>query len=171
MIDNLTETIHATLVSVFGVGVLIRGDSGSGKSECALELVSRGHALAADDAVELTCGGSGLYGSAPAALKGLFEIREVGICDIRELFGEASVIDRCKIGVSVELRPSKNTSEKTRIAIEMPWVELMGVKLPHFEISNSSMRPLPLILEAIVKAAGSGTESTLIENYNRSAAG
>ncbi len=173
MIEKLPETVHGTLLSVYGIGVLIRGESGTGKSECALEMVSRGHALVADDAVELKRIGSTLYGTAPTAFKGLLEIRGLGICDIRELYGDGSVADRSEIGVSIELQPEKNADQTRRIGGEQAEIEMLGVKLPHFVISNSHMRPLPVIIEAVVKIMRTGirsVESDLIENYNRSLA-
>ena len=173
MIENLTETIHGTLLCVFGVGVLIRSESGTGKSECALEMVSRGHALVADDAVELTRIGSTLYGSAPLALAGLLQIREIGICDIRALYGEASVVDRCDIGVNIHLKPNENGDASTRMGGEKLEVEIMGVRLPHFVISNSNKRPLPVIIESAVKmmkAGGESVEMDLIDRYNKSIA-
>ena len=173
MIKNLTETIHATLLSVFGIGVLIRGASGAGKSDCALEMVSRGHALVGDDALELHRIGPILYGSAPAAFKGLLEIRGIGICNIRHLYGETSVGERCAIGVSVELNPEKNSGESVRIGGEQAEVEILGVRVPHFVISNSRERPLPLIIEAaarIAKAGGRSVEMDLMASYDRSLA-
>ena len=169
MTGSSAETIHATLVQVFGIGVLITGEPGTGKSDCALELISRGHILVADDVVELTRVGSKLYGSAPGRFKGLLEIRDVGICEVREIFGIGSVADRSEIGVSVDLRLSAK-GEADRLSAGHALVNFINVSLPHFEISNSATRPLPLIVEAIVKTLGSGTESTLIKNYNRSVA-
>lgn len=171
MIENLTETIHGTLLSVYGVGVLICGESGTGKSECALEMVSRGHGLVADDAIEITQIGSILYGSAPTALKGSLEIRGIGICDVRKLYGDASIVNRCEIGVSIELRPEENGEETMRIGGEQAEAEILGMKLPHFVISDSNARPLPVIIEAavkITKISGQSAEIDLIENYNGS---
>ncbi len=170
MTGNLTETIHATLVQVFAVGVLITGESGSGKSECSLELISRGHVLVADDVVELTRVESTLYGSAPQKFRGLLKIRDVGICDVQEIFGNGSVVDRCEIGISLALR--RTASEETdRISENRSFVDFIDVSLPHFEISNSAARPLPLIIEAIVKTVGSSAAATLIQDHDRAAAG
>ena len=173
MIENLTETIHATLLSVFGIGVLLRGVSGAGKSDCALEMVSRGHALIADDGVALQRIGPIVYGSAPTVFKGFLEIRGIGICNIRDLYGETSVLGRCAIGVSVELKPEKNSDETVRIGGEQPEAEILGVRVPHFVISNSRKRPLPVIIEAaakIVKAGGSSAGMDLMASYNKSLA-
>lgn len=173
MSEDLTETIHSTLLSVYGIGVLLRGESGTGKSECALEMVSRGHALVADDAVELKRIGSTLYGSAPDVLKGLLEIRGLGICDIRELYGDSAIADRCGIGVSIELHLERNTEEIERIGSEPAEIDFLGVKLPHFVITDSINRLVPLIIETAVKMTrsdGQVTEMDLIANYNRSLA-
>ena len=170
MIENLTETIHGTLLSVYGMGVLIRGESGTGKSECALEMVSRGHVLVADDAVELKRVGSTLYGSAPDALTGLLEIRGVGICNVRELYGDDSVMDQCGIIVDIELKAEKKVTEG--VFDREDGVVYLGIELPHRVISNSNTRRLPIIIEAAVKMMGTGrsAEIELIENYNRSLA-
>lgn len=174
MIENLTETIHGTLLSVYGNGVLIRGESGAGKSECALDMVSRGHALVADDAVQLKRIGSTLYGSAPDAFKGFLDIRGLGICDIRKLYGDTSVADRCGIKVSIELKAEKSADQTMNIGGEQAEIEIFGIKLPHFVISNSNTRLLTVIIEAAVKMTTTDTRSaeiSLIANYNRSLAG
>ncbi len=171
MIENLTETIHGTLLSVYGTGVLIRGESGTGKSECALELVSRGHALVADDAVALERIGSTLYGSAPTAFTGLLEIRGLGIRDIREVYGNSSVVDECEIDVNIELRSVKNDEELERLGGEPTEIDILGVRLPHFVISNSNRRQMPVIVEfavKIIRMSNRSADIDLIENYDRS---
>jgi HPr kinase/phosphorylase len=85
------EIIHGVLVSVFRRGVLITGESGVGKSKCALELIAGGHRLVADDVVELRTRDGRLFGAAPDRFLGLIGIREKGICDVRDLFGERFV--------------------------------------------------------------------------------
>src|SRR4051794_29470335 len=86
----MTETVHGTLVIVHDVGVLLTGDSASGKSECALELLSRGHRLVADDVVSLSREGSSIKGNAPEQFIGLVEIRDIGVFDVRTMFGTHS---------------------------------------------------------------------------------
>ena len=173
MSSNYTVSIHGTLVNVFGVGVLIKGESGCGKSECALEIVARGHSLVADDAVIVSREGNELFGSSPAELFGLIEVRGLGICDIRRLFGKASVAEKSTIGVIIELHSEKAPDEIECLTGKQNKAEILGVTLPHFVIANSSVRSLPVIVETaarIINTGGKTAESDLIARYNKAAA-
>lgn len=123
-------TRHGVLVQVLGLGVLLEGKAGIGKSELALELVSRGHALVADDAVELRREGDSLIGSAPPLLYGRMEVRGLGILDLRRLYGAASVIPHSRIDLVIRLLTEAPTLEpEQRLSgIRYPW-ECLGVAL------------------------------------------
>src|SRR5690606_12744139 len=96
--------MHGVFLDVLGVGVLITGESGLGKSELALELISRGHGLVADDAVELSrIAPSIIEGHRPALLQNLLEVRGLGLLDIRTIFGETSVRRKMKLSLMVHL--------------------------------------------------------------------
>ena len=171
MIENSTKTIHGTLLSVYGIGMLIQGESGTGKSECALEMINRGHALVADDAIELKRIGPMLYGSAPETLKGLLEIRGLGICDVRKLYGDDAFANRCGIGVSIELAIEGDILSSEVFDDDQAEVEILGVTLEHFIISNPRERALPAIIEAAVRmtrGGGRSAEMELIASYNKS---
>src|SRR5208283_3733053 len=97
-------TIHGVLVDVYGLGVLIQGEPGIGKSECALELLKRGHIIVADDAVEIQHRRGGvLQGICPEPLKHYLEVRGLGIIDVKLLFGIGSILDRTRVELAVRL--------------------------------------------------------------------
>jgi HPr kinase/phosphorylase len=121
-------TIHGALVEVGGVGVLLLGPSGVGKSECALELVSRGHRLAADDVVELEHSAEGrLLGSAPERIRHHLEIRGLGIISVPALFGGDAVCDRAPVDLICHLERWSEGAEYERVGIEREREELAGV--------------------------------------------
>ena len=95
--------IHGVLVRVFGTGVLIVGESGTGKSECAFALIRRGHQLVADDVVEVDDGGDVLYGRPTEFTRGLMEIRGLGIVDAASVFGEEALCSESSIDLYVEI--------------------------------------------------------------------
>ena len=131
VVDDLSDSasVHGVLVSVFGSGVLILGRSGIGKSACALELLDRGHTLIADDAVDLESADSTLIGNAPPALFGSLEVRGLGIVDVRQMFGEASALDRCEIDLCIEFRDSTDENpDRTESGVHS--FSLLGVGVP-----------------------------------------
>ena len=170
----MTETIHGSLVNVYGIGVLIRGESGVGKSEALLDLIARGHALVADDAVELQRIATVLYGSAPETLKGLIEIRGIGICDVRTLYGDDAFANRCGIGVSIELTNERETAAMEPLSPLSQQIEILGVELDHFVIADARIRSVATLIESVVRLVRSGgrsAEMELIAKYNSSLAG
>jgi HPr kinase/phosphorylase len=100
--NRISSTVHGALVNVVGMGILILGRPGIGKSACALELVTNGYRLIADDVVVIESDDGRLTGTAPEALYGLLDVRGLGICDIRTLFSERSVQRQCQVDVCVE---------------------------------------------------------------------
>lgn len=97
------QTCHGVLLDVFGVGVLITGESGIGKSECALELIKRGHQLVADDVVDISRVGSKLVGESPEMVRDFMELRGIGIVDIKSIFGIGAVLRRKTINIVIHL--------------------------------------------------------------------
>ena len=121
---------HGVLVDVRGVGVLLLGPSGVGKSECALELVQRGHRLVADDVVELERTGRGeIVGRAPESIRHYMEIRGLGILSISDLFGPDSVSDAARVDLICRLDPGGDTQEYERVGLERPTEALEGVAI------------------------------------------
>jgi HPr kinase/phosphorylase len=124
-------TLHGALVDVHGVGVLLLGTSGVGKSECALELVSRGHRLVADDVVELHLTGEGkVGGSSPERIRHHMEIRGLGIVFVPELFGPESVRDEMAIDLVCHLERWREGADYDRLGLDRGVEEVGGVNLP-----------------------------------------
>jgi HPr kinase/phosphorylase len=123
--------VHGALVEVLGVGVLLRGPSGVGKSETALELVTRGHKLVADDVVEVTLDADGRpRGSAPALIRHHVEIRGIGILDVLDLFGAQAVCEECAIDLVCRLEEWQHGAHYERVGLERPLEKIAGVELP-----------------------------------------
>src|SRR2546426_5209267 len=121
-------TVHGSLADVFGVGLLFRGRSGIGKSECVLDLVERGHRLVADDVVHVTRRGHDvLIGRGHEISRHYMEIRGVGLIDINALFGIRSVRQQKRIEVVVELEDWDNTREYDRTGLDQKQTELLDV--------------------------------------------
>ena len=146
---------HGDLVDVYGVGLLIVGESGIGKSECAIDLVDRGHRLVADDLVKVLRRGEGIlmgYGAAKTpTLQHHIEIRGVGIVDIYSIYGIRSVRVQKRIEILVDLvRWSKRLSYD-RLGIEDKFVDILGVKIPQVRIPVVPGKNLALVCEVIAK--------------------
>lgn len=143
-----TGLVHGVLMEIMGVGVLIIGRSGIGKSENALDLVMRGHRLVTDDIVEVKkIGALDLTGEAPDMLKNLLEIRGVGIVDIRQLFGVAAVRHRKRIELVVELLDWNDSMEYERVGLREDKYRLLGIDLPLMRIPISPGRNVSAIIE------------------------
>ena len=143
------ETMHGVLVEVFGIGVIILGDSGVGKSEAALELVERGHRLVADDAVEIRCvSGNILLGAgANKALGHHMEIRGLGIINVTHLFGVGAIRDSKQVQLIVELELWDSNKEYDRIGAEDRTRDILGVHIPYLQVPVKPGRNVPIIIE------------------------
>jgi HPr kinase/phosphorylase len=143
-----TTTIHGVLVDVYGVGMLITGGSGIGKSETALELVKRGHRLVADDAVEIRqTTDNVLYGNAPDLIKHLLEIRGVGIINVMTLFGAGAVRNVKKIAVVAKLETWQQEKQYDRLGIDEETTRIIDTDLPLVTIPVRPGRNLAVIIE------------------------
>ncbi len=141
-------TVHGVLVDVYGLGVLIQGEPGIGKSECALELLKRGHILIADDAIDIRrLGGGILRGSCPEPLKNYMEVRGLGIIDVTLLFGIGAILDRTRIELAAVLEPWAKTSLVERTGLDPESLDLLGVKVPLIRIPVSPGRNLAILIE------------------------
>jgi HPr kinase/phosphorylase len=144
--------IPGNLVEIFGLGVLITGESGIGKSECTLDLLGRGHRLVADDAIEVACFQDGtLIGRAPRASYGLLEIRGLGILDVRFLFGVLAVLEEKTIDLVVQLVSAHTLGDIDRLGTEVEFYTL-----PH-DLGSVPMIRLPVVpgrnLAALIETA------------------
>jgi len=144
-----SQKLHGVLSNVYGLGVFIRGKSGIGKSECALELVKRGHMLVSDDLVEITKrSGHTLIGKSNSdIMKHLMEIRGIGIIDIKNMFGVANILDESKIELVINLVAWDETIEYERLGLKEYYTEILGVKVPELTIPVGPGRNLAIIVE------------------------
>ncbi|MCW5828697.1 MAG: HPr(Ser) kinase/phosphatase [Deltaproteobacteria bacterium] len=145
-------TVHGVLVDVFGIGILLTGKSGIGKSECALDLVLNGHRFIADDVVEIVkVPPTNLIGMASEVLQHHMEIRGLGILNMRELFGISSTRERKKIELVVQLTDWKSEQDYDRLGLDDRFHELMGVKIPMLIIPVTPGRNMTAILEVAAR--------------------
>ncbi|MDR2552858.1 MAG: HPr(Ser) kinase/phosphatase [Treponema sp.] len=143
------KSIHGVLVEVYGLGVLILGDSGVGKSETALELIERGHRLVADDVVRIHCvNGNVLMGEGANKIIGHhMEIRGLGIINVTHLFGVRAIRDRKQIQLVVRLEEWDSAKNYDRLGSEEQYMEFLGVNIPKLEIPVKPGRNIPIIIE------------------------
>ncbi len=141
--------IHGVLVDVYGVGVLITGESGIGKSEAALELIKRGHRLVSDDAVEIRkVSDDTLVGTSPDVTQYFIELRGIGIVDVKTLFGVASVKDTQGIDMVIRLEEWDKNREYDRLGIDQKFTEILGNQIPCYDIPIRPGRNLAIIVES-----------------------
>lgn len=141
-------TRHGVLVSVYGEGILILGESGVGKSETAMELLKRGHRLIADDAVELRAVSDlTIVGSAPELIRYLIELRGIGLVDVRQIFGMGSVMDTSRIDFVVQLESWDESKHYDRLGLETNYYDILDHKIPSVTIPVCPGRNLAIIIE------------------------
>ena len=142
-------SVHGVLVDIYGMGVLIQGDSGIGKSETALELVKRGHRLVADDRVDVYAKDEGtLWGEPAEILLHLLEIRGVGIIDDMSLYGASAVRDSSQVQLCICLEHFENDEVFDRLGNSNEEIELQGVKIPRIRIPVKTGRNVSVVIEA-----------------------
>lgn len=145
-------TRHAVLVDVYGVGVLITGESGVGKSETALELIKRGHVLIADDVVEICrVSDQDLVGQCPAMIRNFMEIRGIGIIDIRAMYGVSAVALNKRIDLVIHLEKWVETKEYVRLGMEDEHIKILDVELPLLITPVRPGRNLAIIIEVAAR--------------------
>jgi len=145
-----STTIHGVLVDVYGIGILISGSSGIGKSETALELVKRGHLLIADDAVEIRQSAPNvLVGNAPELIKHLLEIRGVGIINVMTLFGAGAVRNNTKISVVVNLEIWQQDKQYDRLGLDEETTRIIDTDVTLVTIPVRPGRNLSVIVEVV----------------------
>ena len=146
------EVVHGVLMDILGMGVLIVGDSGIGKSECALDLVVRGHRLVADDAVEVRRRGeTDLIGTCPELTRHHMEVRGLGVMNIRDLFGVASTRTSKRMELVVQLERWDPAREYDRLGIDENVYELFGVKIPLIKLPVAPGRNLAILVEVAAR--------------------
>jgi len=167
-------SMHGVFMDVLGMGVLIAGESGLGKSELALELISRGHGLVADDVVEFTrIGPQAIEGRCPPLLRNLLEVRGLGLLDIRTIFGETAVRTHMRLKLIVQMiRRSAMDSDYQRLPLEALTQEVLGVPMRKMVIPVAAGRNLAVLTEAAVRSTvlqlrGIDTTAEFIQRQRR----
>jgi HPr kinase/phosphorylase len=143
--------LHGVLVQVFGIGILILGESAIGKSEAALDLVLRGHRLAADDVVMLERRDGGITGGPTDIGADLLEIRGLGIIDVKALYGESATTDRCAVGLVVELEEWKKGVYYSLLGLRERRTKILGVSLPHLKLPVKPGRNMATLIEVAAR--------------------
>lgn len=141
-------TLHGVLVDIYGIGILIIGESGIGKSETAVELIKRGHRLVADDAVEIKQSTEGvLIGTAPKLIRHFLEVRGLGVIDVRTIFGAGSIRNDIKIEMVIELVEWEKYQEGDRLGLEEEKTKILDSYITKKTIPIRPGRNLAAILE------------------------
>ncbi len=147
-------TLHGVFMDVLGIGVLITGDSGVGKSELGLELITRGHGLVADDVVEVSrVAPDTLEGRCPELLKDFIEVRGLGLLNIRTVFGETACRRKMRLKLIVHLqKPNTNPAEISRLPLDALTESVLGVSIRKVVLPVAAGRNLAVLLEAAVRS-------------------
>lgn len=164
--------LHGVLLGMYGLGVFLQGESGIGKSECALDLITRGHHLISDDVVWVKKIGDKLEGSSPELTSEHLEIRGLGIINIRDLFGVSAIGKEKRIDLCIELKRWEELGEIERLGLETQEDEIFGVKIPKFVLPVSSGRNVSTLVETAVRVhllrtTGYDAAQKLIEKHTR----
>jgi HPr kinase/phosphorylase len=165
--------VHGVLLDILGLGVLVVGESGIGKSECALDLVVRGHRLVADDAVELRCRAqSFVLGSCPELTRHHMEIRGLGIINVQDMFGIASTRTSKRVELVVQLERWEAGREYDRLGVDDTFYELLGIRIPLVRMPVAPGRNVAILVEVaarnqLLRASGHHAARRLVERVNR----
>ena len=168
------EIIHGVLLDILGLGVLLVGESGIGKSECALDLVGRGHRLVADDTVELRRRAESIVlGSCPELTRHHMEVRGLGLINVRDLFGVAATRTSKRIELVVQLERWDETHEYERLGLDEQYLELLGLRVPLIRMPVAPGRNLGTLVEVaarnqLLRVRGINAARTLVARLDAS---
>jgi len=171
-----STSVHGVLLDVLGVGILLLGPSGIGKSETALDLLSRGHRLVADDIVDIRMRGQNLvYGSGSGIIRHHMEIRGLGIINVKDLFGIAAVRDTKKIELVIELAEWNEKEEYDRLGLDDLFYQVLGARIPMIRLPVRPGRNIATIIEVaarnqLLKFQGHHSARAFQEQLNRAIA-
>jgi HPr kinase/phosphorylase len=141
-------TEMGSMVDILGVGVLIRGESGIGKSESVLALIERGYSLVSDDATRFTLvDGHHVVGSSPDLTRGYMEVRGIGIINVAAMFGVRSVRHTKELDLVITLRPWEEVQDVDRLGMEQEFIEILGQRIPHITLPVRPGRDLARLIE------------------------
>ncbi|GAA0721906.1 HPr(Ser) kinase/phosphatase [Clostridium malenominatum] len=139
--------LHGVLVDVHGIGILITGESGIGKSETALELIKRGHRLVADDAVDLKEIEGKILGKSPYVTSGMMEVRGMGIIDVPALYGLSSIVDTKTLGLVIHLEQWRGDKTYERLGIDIETTQILNVPIRKITLPIRPGRNIAIIIE------------------------
>jgi HPr kinase/phosphorylase len=165
--------VHGVLLDILGLGVLVIGESGIGKSECALDLVVRGHRLVADDAVELRCRAqSFVMGTCPELTRNHLEIRGLGMINVQDMFGIASTRTSKRVELVVQLERWEPGREYDRLGVDDNFHDLLGIRVPMVKMPVAPGRNVAMLVEVaarnqLLRASGHHAARRLAERVNR----
>ncbi|MEI6246411.1 MAG: HPr(Ser) kinase/phosphatase, partial [Acidobacteriota bacterium] len=146
------EILHGVLMDILGLGVFIAGESGIGKSECALDLVVRGHRLVADDTVEVRCRAQAmLVGACPELTRNHIEIRGLGLINVGDLFGISATRSSKRIELIVQLERWEVGREYDRLGLDIETQSMLGVKVPLIRMPVAPGRNLAMLVEVAAR--------------------
>ncbi|MEI7851553.1 MAG: HPr(Ser) kinase/phosphatase [Kiritimatiellales bacterium] len=151
LLEELTaprDRVQGTMLEIMGIGVLLQGPAGIGKSETALSLIGRGYSLVADDVTEMVRAGGRVMAFAHEMTRYHMEIRGVGIVHVPSLFGVSAIRRDAMLDMVINLHPYKNDADEERTGLEPTEIEILGIKIPHFSLPVSSGRDMANIVEA-----------------------
>ena len=140
--------LHGVLVDVSGIGILITGESGIGKSETALELIKRGHRLVTDDAVDIKEIDGQLIGTSPKITIGMLEVRGIGIIDVTTLYGLSSVVQQKEIKLVMHFEHWKDDNDYDRLGIDDEYMNILGINVKKLTVPVRPGRNIAVIIEA-----------------------
>ena len=140
--------LHGVLVDVSGIGILITGESGIGKSETALELIKRGHRLVTDDAVDIKEIDGQLIGRSPKITMGMLEVRGIGIIDVTTLYGLSSVVQEKEIKLVMHFEHWKDDNDYDRLGIDNEYMNILGMNVKKLTVPVRPGRNIAVIIEA-----------------------
>jgi HPr kinase/phosphorylase len=164
--------VHGVLMDIYGLGVLILGESGVGKSECAMDLIVRGHRIVSDDMVEVRRRGGVLTGTSPEMTRYHMELRGIGIINVRDLFGIAAVRLMKDVDLVVRLDAWEQGKSYDRLGLDDQSYELLGVEIPYVEMPVAPGRHLSVLVEVtarnqLLKARGYHSARSLAGELDR----
>ena len=142
--------VHACLLEIYGIGVLLLGESGIGKSEISLELIRKGHRLVADDRVNISDVRGKLIGTCPESIRGMMEVRGIGIINVSRMFGVNALADKSSIKLVIDLVPFKKEEPLERVGMKTDRYEILGETVPLIRLPVSAARSMSEIIETAV---------------------
>jgi HPr kinase/phosphorylase len=168
------DELHAVLMDVFGLGVLIIGESGIGKSECALDLVDRGHRMVADDVTTIQRTAEGLIGFSPELTRHYMELRGLGIINIKDVYGVSATRSAMRVELVVKLEKWETGREYDRLGLHSESYRILGMELPLVRMPVAPGRNIAILIEVaarnqLLKVVGKDASRRLTERVDRKA--